>query len=139
MKKLGKLNYLLMTAVLVAGSLIIMSMSNGVLQDWPVPAKYKTMKNAKAGAKDTEGIGKSLYKQHCESCHGAKAMGDGKKSAGLKTPMRDWAKKEVQAQTDGELYYKSFIGRGEMPNFEKKVTTEGDKWLLVNYIRTFKK
>jgi len=139
MKRFKKLNFVLMAAVLVAGSLIIMSMSNGVLQDWPVPAKYKAMKNIKQGNKDSEGVGKSLYKQHCESCHGAKAMGDGKKSAALKSPMRDWSKKEVQAQSDGELYYKSFVGKGEMPNFEKRVTSEGDKWLLVNYIRTFKK
>lgn len=128
-----------MGTMLVAVSFIIMSMSNGVMQDWPVPAKYKSMKNTKVGAKDTEGIGKALYTQHCASCHGAKGMGDGKKGAALKTEMRDWTTKEVQAQTDGELYYKSYIGRGEMPNYEKKIPSESDRWFLINYIRTMKK
>jgi mono/diheme cytochrome c family protein len=138
MEKLKKMRIFVMAAFLVAGSLIFMSMSNGVLQDWPVPAKYKAMKNTKLGAKDTEGIGKELYKQHCLSCHGAKGKGDGKKAGELKTPMRDLMSKPVLAQTDGELYYKSFVGRGEMPNYEKKIPSEGDKWLLINYMRTFK-
>jgi mono/diheme cytochrome c family protein len=138
MKRFKKLNYLIMVAFFVAGCFIIMSMSNGIMQNWPVPAKYKSMKNTKAGAKDTEGIGKSLYTQHCASCHGTKAMGDGKKAAALKTEMKAWNAKDVQAQTDGDLYYKSFVGKGEMPNFEKKITAEGDRWLLINYIRTFK-
>lgn len=132
-------NLLVVSAILVAVSFLVMSMSNGVMQDWPIPAKYKSMKNTKAGVKDTEGVGKALYKQHCASCHGAKADGQGAKASTLTKEMRDWSKKEVQAQTDGELYCKSFVGKGEMPNYEKKITAEGDRWLLVNYIRTFKK
>jgi hypothetical protein len=46
---------------------------------------------------------------------------------------------DVQKQTDGEIYYKSFIGRDEMPNFEKKIPSESDRWMIVNYIRTMKK
>ena len=139
MKRLGKLNYVLMAAMLVAGSFIIMSMSYGIMQNWPVPAKYKTMKNTKAGAKDAEAVGKTLFTQHCASCHGTKGAGDGKKAAMLKTEMRNWSTQAVQAQTDGELYYKSFVGKGEMPNFEKKIAAEGDRWLLINFIRTLKK
>jgi mono/diheme cytochrome c family protein len=139
MKRLGKLNYVLMASVLLAGSLIIMSMSYGVMQNWPVPPKYKAMKNAKAGVKDTEAVGKTLFTQHCASCHGAKGAGDGKKAAMLKTEMKDWSTKAVQAQTDGELYYKSFVGKGEMPNFEKKIPAEGDRWFVINFIRTLKK
>jgi mono/diheme cytochrome c family protein len=134
-----KLNVMWIGAILVAVSFLVMSMTNGVMQDWPVPAKYKTMKNAKAGAGDPDGVGKDLFKQHCASCHGAKGGGDGKKAGELKTPMRDLASKAVQAQTDGELYYKSFIGRGEMPNYVKKIPSETDKWYLVNYMRTMKK
>ena len=127
-----------LTFILGIGFLLV-SMTTLAPKPWPVPAKYKTMKNAKAGAKDTEGIGKNLFAQHCKSCHGVKGAGDGKKAAELSTEMRDFAATEVQAQTDGELYYKSFIGRDEMPNFEKKIASDGDRWLVINFMRTLKK
>ncbi len=103
-------------------------------EDWEVPAKYKSMENKYAGD-DEDGIGEDLYKQHCRSCHGKEGYGDGSKAGELETPMRDFTSEEVQAQTDGELYYKSIIGRDEMPNFEKKIRGEEDRWMLINYLR----
>jgi mono/diheme cytochrome c family protein len=103
--------------------------------DWEVPAKYKSMENKYAGD-DSDGIGEDLYKQHCRSCHGKEGYGDGSKAAELETEMRDLTSEEVQAQTDGELYYKAIIGRDEMPNFEKKIGSEEDRWMLVNYMRS---
>lgn len=103
--------------------------------DWEVPAKYKSMENKYAG-EDEDGIGEDLYKQHCRSCHGKEGFGDGSKSKELETEMRDMTSEDVQAQTDGELYYKAIIGRDEMPNFEKKIRGEEDRWMLVNYIRS---
>ena len=102
---------------------------------WEVPAKYKTMENEFAGD-DEDGIGEELYMQHCRSCHGKEGYGDGTKASGLDTPIRDFTSEEVQAQTDGELYYKSFIGRDEMPNFEKKISDEEDRWMVINYLRS---
>ena len=138
MKTKKKLN-LFIVVLFAAVALFLLPATSSKAQAWNVPAKYKSMKNAKQGAKDTEGVGKNLYKQHCASCHGTTGKGDGKKASGLETEMRDFSSAEVQKQTDGELYYKSFIGRNEMPNFEKKVASAGDKWLLINYIRTMKK
>ena len=106
-------------------------------EKWEVPAKYKNMENEFAGD-DEDGIGEELYMQHCRSCHGKEGYGDGTKAGELETPIRDFTSEEVQAQTDGELYYKSFIGRDEMPNFEKKIRDEEDRWMVVNYIRTMK-
>ena len=77
--------------------------------------------------------------QHCKSCHGKEGYGDGTKAKELETPMRDLTSDEVLEQTDGELYYKSFIGRDEMPNFEKKIQSETDRWALVAYMRKFGK
>ena len=102
---------------------------------WEVPAKYKTMENEFAG-EDEDGIGEELYMQHCRSCHGKEGYGDGTKAGELETPIRDFTSEEVQAQTDGELYYKSFIGRDEMPNFEKKIRDEEDRWMIINFIRS---
>jgi len=105
---------------------------------WEVPAKYKTMVNKYKGA-DKDGVGEDLYAQHCRSCHGKAGFGDGTKSKELKTKINDFTSKEVQSQTDGELYYKAIIGKDEMPNFEKKITSEEDRWMLVNYMRELAK
>ena len=50
----------------------------------------------------------------------------------------DFSSKEFQAQSDGALFYKRYIGRDDMPNFEKKMSEE-DMWLTVHFIRTLKK
>ena len=106
--------------------------------DWVVPDKYKNMENEYAG-EDEDGIGEELYDQHCKSCHGKEGYGDGTKAKELETEMRDLTSDEVQAQTDGELYYKGIIGRDEMPNFEKKIRDEEDRWMVVNYLRALAK
>lgn len=122
--------------VAVASFLVSMTTSD-ILKDWPVPEKYKTMKNPKAKSTDTK-VGKALFKEHCASCHGDGGAGDGKKAENLNTPMRDFTSAEVKKQSDGALYYKSFIGRDEMPSFTKKIASEDDRWLIVNYIKTLK-
>jgi len=104
-------------------------------EEWEVPAKYKNMENEYAG-EDEDGIGEELYAQHCKSCHGKEGYGDGTKAKELETEMRDLSLEEVQEQTDGALFYKSIIGRDEMPNFEKKIRDDEDRWMVVNYLRT---
>lgn len=122
--------------MIAAGMFMFLSMTSPYqATDWDVPANYKNMKNPYASQGDPEEIGKDLYDMHCKSCHGEEGYGDGKKADNLETPMRDFTSDEVQAQTDGELYYKSFVGREEMPNFEKKIPAKQDRWLIVNYIR----
>ena len=106
-----------------------------IVDDWGMPAKYKTMKNPVAGEGDEDGIGEDLYKQHCRSCHGKEGYGDGSKAGELETEMRELGAEEVQAQSDGELYFKSIIGRDEMPNFEKKIRDEEDRWYVINFMR----
>ena len=104
-------------------------------EKWEVPAKYKTMENEYAG-EDEDGIGEELYAQHCKSCHGKEGYGDGTKAKELDTEMRDLSLEQVQVQADGALFYKSIIGRDEMPNFEKKIRDDEDRWMVVNYLRT---
>ena len=117
-------------------TILSFTMPTGTSEDWEVPAEYKSMKNPYAGQGDEDGIGEDLYKQHCRSCHGNEGYGDGSKAAELETEMRELGSSEVQAQTDGELYYKSIIGRDEMPNFEKKIRGEEDQWMVINYLRS---
>ena len=115
--------------------LLSFTFKTNIVDDWGMPAKYKTMKNPVAGEGDEDGIGEDLYKQHCRSCHGKEGYGDGSKAGELETEMRELGAEEVQAQSDGELYFKSIIGRDEMPNFEKKIRDEEDRWYVINYLR----
>ncbi len=106
-----------------------------VQEEWKVPAKYETMKNPIA-AKTDAAIGKSLYTKHCKSCHGAEGYGDGPKADGLDGDLGDFSTAEFQAQSDGALFYKTTTGRDDMPEFVKKVPSDEDRWLIVNYMRT---
>ncbi|MBE0423352.1 MAG: cytochrome c [Lutibacter sp.] len=106
-----------------------------VQEEWKVPAKYQTMKNPVAPKTDAA-IGKSLYSKHCKSCHGAEGYGDGTKAKDLKGDLGDFSTKKFQSQSDGALFYKTTIGRSDMPEFTKKIPSDDDRWLIVNYMRT---
>jgi mono/diheme cytochrome c family protein len=106
---------------------------------WPVPDNYKTMKNAVGTNAESIAEGKALWGQHCKSCHGAKGAGDGPKASQLKTEPGDFSKADVQAQSDGSIFYKTSEGRDDMPSFKKKLPDADDRWNLVNFIRTLKK
>lgn len=125
----------LLTFAVVAVFILTFAAFSTPQDKWDVPDKYKTMKNEYAG-EDEDDIGKDLYSKHCKSCHGKEGYGDGTKAAELETEMRDITVEDVQGQNDGELYYKSFIGRDEMPNFEKKIRDDEDRWMVINYLRS---
>jgi mono/diheme cytochrome c family protein len=109
---------------------------NTVEQDeWVVPEKYEKMKNPTDPEQD-KNIGKALYSKHCQSCHGKEGYGDGNKAAGLKGDLGDFSTSEFQAQSDGALFYKTSFGRGDMPEYTKKMPDDEDRWLIVNYMRT---
>jgi mono/diheme cytochrome c family protein len=126
---------------LAFGALIMLSFSINSFQSkpWTIPAKYKSMKNPAPGDKASIAMGKLLWTKHCKSCHGSVGAGDGTKATSLKTKMNDFSSKAVQSATDGELYYKSFVGRDEMPNYEKKIIDEEERWAIINFIRTMAK
>ncbi len=65
-------------------------------------------------------------------------MGDGSKAAQLKTDCGDFTDSKFQSQTDGALFYKTRVGRDDMPSYKKKIPDEEEIWQLVNYLRTFK-
>lgn len=107
---------------------------------WDVPAAEKNMKpTVKLNDAAVIATGKELWAKHCKSCHGAKGLGDGPKAAALKTFAGDFSTADFHKQTDGELYYKTAKGRGEMPGYEKKIPDKNDMWALVAYMRTMKK
>ena len=128
-----RINSIMTLVAAISFSLLIIAFTMPQ-EKWVVPDDYKNMENEFAG-EDEDGIGEELYDQHCKSCHGKEGYGDGSKAKELETEMRDFSTDEVQAQKDGELFYKSFVGRDEMPNFEKKIRDDEDRWMVINYLR----
>ena len=109
-------------SVLFAGIFAIALMAfipKSTYQDpWPVPDTYKNKVNPLKGNAESLVTGKTLYNQHCKSCHGTKGKGDGPKA--------------------GSLYYKTEKGRIDMPSYKTKIPAANDMWAVVNYMRTLK-
>ncbi|MDX1476083.1 MAG: cytochrome c [Saprospiraceae bacterium] len=125
-------------SMILLGTIALLSQSwDSTAQDpsWVVPESYKNMKNPVAADDASIDIGQGLYNQHCKSCHGKEGLGDGPKAAQLDTPSGDFTSEEFLGQSDGAIFYKTWIGRDEMPNFEKKIPDKEDVWHLVNYMR----
>jgi len=138
MNKLFKnLSVIALTAIFFVG-LVAMNVPQDKPKPWPVPDEYKKMENPTKGDADAINMGGMLYKRHCASCHGRTGLGDGPKARTLSTFSGDFSGPEYQNQTDGEHFYKTLKGRGDMPGYENKVTEE-DIWSMVSYMRTFKK
>jgi mono/diheme cytochrome c family protein len=119
--------FLLLSATLVAQT-----------KPWVVPANFKSMKNPIATSDVSIKAGQALYVKTCAACHGKTGIGDGPKAKSLKTTVGDFSKAVSQNQTDGEHFYKTKTGRGDMPKYEGKMSDE-DIWNIVNYVRTLKK
>ena len=139
MNKLVKTIGIIMSAAML--SFVIMAFNSP--QDgqkiggpWDIPEEYQNMTNPYADDEDLIKPGKMLYSKHCKSCHGNKGLGDGPMARQLETFPGDFSSEEFKATPDGPLYYKSFIGRDEMPNYEKKIPDEEDRWAIVNYMRS---
>src|SRR5215471_16093549 len=60
--------------------------------------------------------------------------GDGVAAAALSPKPADWTSKKIQAESDGELFWKISHGRGAMPSC--KQLPENDRWALVHYIHS---
>ena len=125
-------------AVILIGFIVLAGfvVADDQAKPWKVPAKYEKMENPYDADKESLKIGKRLWKKHCGSCHGGEGLGDGSKAAQLETSPGDFSSEIFQNQSDGAIFYKSWIGRDEMPNYEKKIPYDEDVWHLVNYMRT---
>lgn len=135
----SKLKVLIFSAIILAAVVVLQSFS--ILQEkpkpWEIPAKYQKMENPTKASPDLA-VGKMLYNKHCKSCHGIKGLGDGPKAKNLKTFPGDFSK-DLKSQPEGAIFYKSLIGRDEMPNYEKDIPEANDMWNIINYMHTFEK
>lgn len=127
------------TVISVLG-FVFMSMApqQNPVQPWPVPDDFKNMQNPVEKNDANIASGQKLYAKLCATCHGKTGLGDGVVGRKLKNFPGDFTGDYYQNQTDGEHFYKTKYGRGEMPKYEGKCTDE-DIWNMVHYMRTFKK
>ncbi len=122
-------------AIIFAG-IFLMGFLSPDQAKWVAPASAKNLKNPYAGNASIN-KGKSIYKTRCVVCHGDKGRGDGPAGKALTPPPADHSSPAVQAQTDGELFWKISEGRGPMVGW-KLILSEEERWHLVNYLRTLK-
>lgn len=101
---------------------------------WVAPEAEKTRKNPLASDSKAIAQGEKVAKTNCVSCHGAKGKGDGAAAVALNPKPADWTSQKVQAESDGEIFWKISNGRGAMPPW--KHLAENDRWALIRYIRS---
>jgi mono/diheme cytochrome c family protein len=94
---------------------------------WVAPSEDALNVNPLASRPDTVAGGRKLFHQRCSNCHGESARGT--------TKAPDLTQDDVQAQTDGALFWKISGGnsRQGMPGFS--FLPESQRWQLVLHIR----
>ena len=108
-----------------------------IIQEWQAPPEALELSNPVKTRPDAARIGEALYSQRCLDCHGRKGYGNGGMSRGLKKNPTNLASKMVQANTDGELFWKITNGRSPMPANRVRFTDE-QRWYIVTFLRTLK-
>jgi mono/diheme cytochrome c family protein len=104
-------------------------------QEWIVPEEKRGRLSTFAFSDETRKEGEKLYTVNCMSCHGN--PGKGNYLALVPVP-GDPAKEKIQRNSDGEIFYKVTLGKGQMPSFRSVLSTD-DIWKTVSYIRSFNK
>lgn len=107
-------------------------------EPWVIPAEYKKMANPVAKDDASVKAGQASFAKNCASCHGKTGLGDGPKGRMTKTFPGDFSGAAFQAYADGEMFYQTKLGRGEMPAYDKKIP-DTEIWSMINYMRTLKK
>lgn len=124
---------LLIAALVFAGlaCLAIAQSSNPPAEKWQAPAEEAAKPNPEAKNPDAPALGRKLYMRTCVGCHEEDGSGKDTGAANLRSP-------EVQAQSDGALFWKVSNGNtaAGMPSFAS--LPETDRWDVVTFLRTLK-
>jgi hypothetical protein len=108
-----------------------------LIERWEAPAEARELKSPFPVTPKVLQFGKASYEIYCDGCHGP--LGDGKGHVAIKweVPVVAINAPIVQAQTDGDLFWKISNGRGAMPAWATLLPEE-TRWQLTYYVRTFK-
>ena len=115
----------------------VVKVNGKIVQEWQAPEEALAMANPVKGNADAVAKGREWYLQRCADCHGKQGKGNGWLSKGVFKPPTNLASQMVQANSDGELYWKITNGRSPMPASRIRFTDE-QRWEIVSYLRTFK-
>lgn len=107
-------------------------------EPWVIPAEYSQMTNPLPADSATLKAGKTAYDRKCALCHGKTGLGDGPKGRMSRTFPGDFSGEAFQGYSDGEIFFQTKFGRGEMPAYEKK-SSDTEIWSMVHYMRTMAK
>jgi mono/diheme cytochrome c family protein len=108
-------------------------------KNWAVPEYTKGLKNPFTGNSVATDRGKEIYEQMCVLCHGATGKGNGEAALSMeKKPANFLTLKDIQNETDGEIFWKITVGKPPMSSYDE-LLTEDQRWKLVNYIRVLNK
>jgi mono/diheme cytochrome c family protein len=113
-----------------------------IVQQWLAPADSAKLTSPVKDRPEAAKIGRDYYLQKCADCHGKKGQGNGWMSGNTKRDGKalaptNLASKMVQANTDGELFWKITNGRSPMPAHRIRFDDE-QRWYIVAYLRTLK-
>lgn len=115
----------------------IETVNGKVKQQWQAPAEFANMKSPLKVTPDIIKRGKYLYTNRCAICHGDEGKGNGgfnkpeyKQSTNLTSTV-------VQANSDGELFYKVTNFRDRHPA-SRMLYSDEERWMIVAFLRTLK-
>ncbi len=123
-----------LVALIIFTSLVCLGIAqtdNPPAKKWEAPADAAAKPNPEAKNPDAQAVGRKLYMRTCVGCHQEDGSGKDTGAANLRSP-------EVQAQSDGALFWKITNGNSEagMPSFAS--LPETDRWDVVTFVRTLK-
>ena len=129
----------LIPAVIAAATVSIAAvpMQNG----WVLPEDAATKKNPLTIDAKTLAIGKGVYKNKCQRCHGPGGLGDGADAdPELAADMDLTNPKRADRNPDGVVYYKVVNGRKKpkMPAFKDELSEE-QIWAVVAHVQSLRK
>ena len=107
---------------------------------WTLPANAADEKNPFAGDPKAVETGKTLFKKHCERCHGPGGKGDGKDAdPDNQQDMDLTVARRAARNPDGVIFYKAWNGRAKpkMPAVKDDMTKE-ELWQIVSYVQTLR-
>lgn len=105
-------------------------------EHWKAPAWADTLVSPLIGGDTATFLaeGEDLFTLYCALCHGDNGHGDGAAGGALGDKPANFHDTLVTRQSDGALYWKVTVGKGNMPPFAE-VFSEEQRWQLVAYLR----
>lgn len=105
--------------------------------EFTIPPEEVARKNPVEPTPAAIAEGKRLYGvTDCAMCHGKQGDGKGVLAKDINMKIHNWQDPAALTHfTDGELFYLIVKGKGRMPGYEKRETSE-QVWQMVGYLRS---